>query len=114
MKSLLVLMVFFFYSCDQKREMQSAKSIVVSETEVEKVIRTSQPFCRSQFNCIKPVTVVGSSVKAIEINVHGTDKVSFTTYGGDGKPVDLGPNFLIEVKATKQPASIDANIVPKK
>ena len=94
--------------------MQSSKSVAVNETEVEKVIRTSQPLCSSQFNCIKPVTVVGSKVKAIEINVHGTDKVSFTTYGGDGKPVDLGPNFVIEVKATKQPASIDANIVPKK
>ena len=109
---IIILLLFFIYSCDQTKETNTSKDIL-PETDVQKVVRTSFPICRTQFNCIKPVSVEGSNVKAIEINVHGVDKVSFTTYGADGKPVDLGPNFLIEVKATKVPASIDANIVPK-
>lgn len=79
---------------------------------IVKAIKDNVPTCRDNNprNCIKPVNQPGSKVRAIEINIHSKETVSFTTYDATGTPVDIEPAFSIKVLAQKEPALIDANI----
>ena len=76
------------------------------------VIKTGKAACRNNNprNCLKPINVPGSKIKALEINVSSTSSVSFSTYDGFGAPTDLEPSFNLKVLAQREPAIIDANV----
>lgn len=109
---LLSLLVILLLSCEKKLDKRKEVGIN-TETDVQRVIRTGEPYCKTEYKCIKPVKVSGSNAKAIEIIIHGKEKASFVTYDANGNPVDLDSDYVLQVKARKNPASIDANVIPK-
>lgn len=80
---------------------------------VKSVIKEQKIVCRNGLNtnCIKPINVTGSNVKALEIKVLNRRKAQFITYDVNGTPVDLADGYSLFLKATRVPARIDADIV---
>ena len=85
-----------------------------NETSLEKVLRTGTRVCNGDYHCIKPINIKGSHIRALEIVIHGNKKASIITCDKDGKPADLNKGFILELRATKIPAVIDAVILPRK
>ncbi|WP_417335343.1 hypothetical protein [Halobacteriovorax marinus] len=92
-------------------------SFSVSADDVVKFVITNQKVvCRNgqPTNCIKPINVTGSNIKALEIKVLSKTQAQFITYDINGKPADMGKDYNLYLKATRVPARIDADIVPAK
>lgn len=83
-----------------------------TQSLVLKVIRENKMICRTQYNCIKPILVNGSKIRALEIKVNGTESMNIITYDSNGAPSDIGDDFNIHVVGGREPAWIDANIIP--
>lgn len=90
-------------------------SFAFSEDKVIKeVISQNRQMCRnnSPHNCIKPINIKDSKVKALEIKINGTESFSMTTYDKYGKPVDLENKYQFKVTGTRVPPTLDVSIEP--
>ncbi len=121
-----IFWIFLIISCDNKSQLSQVTSkkqdiSVQSKTSLGKDMKNKiiqsvingQQVCGTPYNCFKPVNLVGTKVKVLEIDIHSKTQASFATYDKDGKPVDLENNFVIQIKATKVPATISADIIKK-
>ena len=101
MKTFLIFALFFSFS-------------VCADELVKFVIANQKVVCRNgqSANCIKPINVSGSKIKALEIKVLSKKQAQFITYDIDGKPADMGKDYNLYLKATRVPARIDADIIP--
>ena len=79
---------------------------------VQQVIKNKIQACRygNPRNCIKPVNLPGSKVKAVEIRILSANQVQFTTYDQLGTPVDVEKDFNLRVNSDKQKSMIDVEL----
>lgn len=111
-----ILLIILAMSCNNHEAKKASTSTdVKGDPFVVNVIQTQEQHCRfnSSFNCVKPVNQPMSGIAALEIKVNGTESFNLITYDKYGRPVQMTDDYVIEVKATKVPAKIDANIIPK-
>lgn len=89
---------------------------VSADETVSQVIKNKTATCRnnSPFNCIKPVDLPGSKVKALELIINGTKSFQMITYDKLGNKIQLEDKFQFAVRGTRVPPTLNVDIVPIK